>query len=225
MTRRALRQSLRDARGFTIVELLVAAIIFAVVIFGMGSLYLSARQSFDFANVETFLQRQGTLIQEELARDILRAASLQVQTTSATLCRPSSSVTIAANQSILYERFVQNGSGGPLQTEFWCVYRHQPSGVPYPSLYRCPLDPTIVGVNPPPYNCTQTAENLLAGAYVPPGQALSVPDVSFSIPVLVPGAIATTVDLRFDLDLRRTSPDASLLLSPRRFSFNTTVRN
>jgi hypothetical protein len=219
MTVRRVAPVFRDVRGYSMVELMVAAAIFMVVAFGMGSMYLFSRQSFDTASTETFLQRQGTLIQEELTRHILRASALEVQPSATPLCRPSAAATIPLNESLLYQRFVQDASTGVLQTEFWCVYRHQPAGAPFPLLYRCP----VAGLAPP-QNCTATGENLLAGAPVPGNQALAVTGASFTLSP-VAGAVATTVDLSFDLDLRRVTPNQSLVLAPRRFSFNTTIRN
>ena len=51
-------------------ELLVAASIFVFVMFGIGSLYLSAKRGFDFGSAEAYVQRQGTHLQEELNRQL-----------------------------------------------------------------------------------------------------------------------------------------------------------
>lgn len=214
------RHALRDAHGLTLVELLVAAAIFIFVAFGMGSLYLSAKRGFDFGSAEAFVQRQGTLVQEELARHILRATLLQVAQ-----CRPNGSVTIAAGESIIYQRLVQDPTSGALQNEYWCIYWFQRTSPadPYPQLWRC----RIAGPTPP-QNCTSTPENLL-----PPvpasisGQLVSVSSANFAVPLSCVGVtcVATSVDIRFDLDLRDGATGPSLLWSARRFGFNTTIRN
>lgn len=197
----------------TLIELMVGTVIFVFVLLSLGSMYLAATRGFGLSSAETTLQRQGTSIEERLVDHVLRARSLQVAE-----CGPAS-VTISANESIIYQRLVQNSNTFVLEDEFWCVYRHKPLNDPYPQLWRC----HIPGLTPP-QTCSSTPENLLSGALTPPGQAISVSDSRFEVAPVV-GALATTVDIRFDLDLRVVASDQPLLISPRRFGFNTTVRN
>jgi hypothetical protein len=102
---RAIRHAARGAAGYTMVEVLVAAAIFTLVGIGMGSLYVSTRDSLEAASAEAYVQRTGTLIEEELKNQISRARLLQVAH-----CRPTGSVTIPAGKSLMYEMLVQNSS-------------------------------------------------------------------------------------------------------------------
>ena len=60
-------------RGVTLVEVLLAALAGAVVLLGIGSFYVSMVNSYKQGTDRAFLQRQGTMIQEELARRVLPA--------------------------------------------------------------------------------------------------------------------------------------------------------
>lgn len=62
-----------NQRGFTLAEVLVASLVGAVVLLGMGSFYISMVNAYKQGNDQAFLQRQATLIQDELARKILPA--------------------------------------------------------------------------------------------------------------------------------------------------------
>jgi prepilin-type N-terminal cleavage/methylation domain-containing protein len=216
-----MRRHLRDARGMTMVEMLVAGAIFAIVALAAGTMYVSSQQSFATASAETFLQRQGTLIQEELERHVLRASGIQIQTTATKLCGRSG-FTPAVNQSMLYQRFVDSGSG--LVSQFWCLFK-EPAAQSIGSLFRCRVPSNALGAS-----CDLTLgpiENLLTGTLMPRNQVVNVMDAAFAF--FVPGGgvtpVATTVDLRFDLDLRNVTPSQSLLYGPRRFQFNLTTRN
>jgi len=212
------RRTFGSRGGFTFVELMVASVIFVFVVFAIGALYLSAKRSLDFGSAEVYVQRQGTLIQEELARHILRAASAQVAQ-----CGPSG-VTVPAGQSLLYQRLVASAATGALESDFWCIYQPPPGGSPL-SLWRC----RVSGLAPP-QTCSGTPENLVANLIQPlPDQSVQVSDTSFAVsPVTCGGspcATAASVDIRFELDLLQGSTGASLLWTPRRFGFNTTIRN
>lgn len=60
-------------RGATLIELLIVVVIASVVLLGIGSFYVSMLVSYNTGNAQAFVQRQGTLIQEEMARQILPA--------------------------------------------------------------------------------------------------------------------------------------------------------
>ena len=62
-----------NQRGFTLAEVLVASLVGAVVLLGIGSFYISVVNSYKRGNDQAFIQRQATLIQEGLARKILPA--------------------------------------------------------------------------------------------------------------------------------------------------------
>ena len=51
----------------TLIEVLLAAVIFVMVAGAFGSLYLTARQAFDLSTSQAYVSRQGTLLQEQIA--------------------------------------------------------------------------------------------------------------------------------------------------------------
>jgi prepilin-type N-terminal cleavage/methylation domain-containing protein len=69
---------LRDDRGFTLAELLVASVIAVLVFLGAGSFYLFTLRAMRDGNGQVFVQRQGTLIMEELGRQIRPATALNI---------------------------------------------------------------------------------------------------------------------------------------------------
>jgi prepilin-type N-terminal cleavage/methylation domain-containing protein len=64
-----------DQRGFTLAELLVAAVVGAVVLLGMFSVYRATTTSFNQSSSRAYLQRQGTLALQEIARQAQRASA------------------------------------------------------------------------------------------------------------------------------------------------------
>ena len=62
-----------NPRGFTLVEVMLASVAGAIVLLGIGSFYISMVNAYKKGNDQAFLQRQATLIQDELARQILPA--------------------------------------------------------------------------------------------------------------------------------------------------------
>jgi prepilin-type N-terminal cleavage/methylation domain-containing protein len=64
---------MRDARGFTLVEVIVASLATGVILAGLSVLYLSASRAFTESDSQAVLQRQGTLALEEIARQVRSA--------------------------------------------------------------------------------------------------------------------------------------------------------
>lgn len=62
--------------GTTLVELLVASAVGIIVLLGIGWFYLSTLRFSAQSSSQTFLQRQGTLIIDEMARQIVPANGL-----------------------------------------------------------------------------------------------------------------------------------------------------
>ncbi len=62
--------------GFTLIELLVAVAIGILVLLGIGDFYLSTLRFYNQSNSQAFLQRQGSLIIEEMGRQIRPATAL-----------------------------------------------------------------------------------------------------------------------------------------------------
>lgn len=166
-----LRHFPRDSRGFTLAELLVTAAIFVIVGLGLGSLYLSSIRAMDEGSSMAYLQRQGTQIQEELARQIQRATVLQVDPYGAvagpSMCHPPDGANLDRYKSILLRRTVGTSADTavpppagfwPTTDEFWCVYEYPPAD---PQIWRCQ-----VSGDTPPQTCPSTPapENLTVSA-------------------------------------------------------------
>jgi len=85
-----------NERGITLLELLVTLVVGSVVLLGAGSFYVATSRASRQDSAQTFLQRQGVLILEEMARQIRSATtvatncnganSLQAINTSGTFC-------------------------------------------------------------------------------------------------------------------------------------------
>ena len=71
-------RALGDVRGVSVVELLIAAFISVIVLSAVGSLYVTSRRAFDFGVSQAYVQRQGTLIQEQIARWAKNSTGVQV---------------------------------------------------------------------------------------------------------------------------------------------------
>ena len=71
-------RALGDARGISLLEILVTTFIFVIVLSAAGSLYLTSRRAFDFGVSQAYVQRQGTLIQEQIARWAKNSTGVQV---------------------------------------------------------------------------------------------------------------------------------------------------
>ena len=59
-----------DQRGLSLVELLVAALLTTVVAGGLFSAYIATTRSFGESSAQAALQRQGTLVLEEIGRQV-----------------------------------------------------------------------------------------------------------------------------------------------------------
>jgi prepilin-type N-terminal cleavage/methylation domain-containing protein len=65
-----------NERGVTLLESLIALVVGSVVLLGVGSFYVATGRSNRQDSAQVFLQRQGVLILEEMARQIRPATSL-----------------------------------------------------------------------------------------------------------------------------------------------------
>ena len=214
-----------EARGFTMVELLIALAIFVVVAFAAGSLYVSARRGLDYSSAEVFLQRQGTLIEERLTTELKSATSVQV-----TKCRevnPATSPPMAANKSIVYSLYYP-GRATPI--EYWCIYEYQRAAFsPFTQLWRCPLASlsadTCAGGS-------ANAENLLP----PVPTSAGGPRVEITNSTFCPTGVspctgsgvtpaARAVAIRFDMNLHPPQDTSSILYGARSYGFSISYRN
>jgi len=65
-----------NERGFTLIELLVATAVGAIVLLGIGGFYVATVRFAEQSHSQTFLQRQGTMIIDEVARQVQWANGL-----------------------------------------------------------------------------------------------------------------------------------------------------
>jgi type II secretory pathway pseudopilin PulG len=65
-----------NERGVTLLESLIALAVGIVVLLGVGSFYVATSRASGQDSAQTFLQRQGVLILEEMARQIRPATAL-----------------------------------------------------------------------------------------------------------------------------------------------------
>ena len=217
MRRGARPDPLTDAAGVSFVELMVAMAIFVFVIFGFGSLYLSAQRAYNYGSAESYAQRQGTLIQEELLRHMQGAVAMQVAA-----CAETSPGSLPANRSVIYTRYFPARAAGS-QFEYWCIYEYQRAGQPYSQLWRCPLADAS-----PSQTCTggtAKADTLLPDVPFSAAGGQRAEVLNTSITPAPVAAATTSVDFRFDIDLHAQTTNDSLLWAPRRFGFNVTLRN
>jgi prepilin-type N-terminal cleavage/methylation domain-containing protein len=71
------RRTLEEARGFSLVEILIASFISVLVVSAAGALYLTSQKAFDYGTSQAYVQRQGTLIQEQIARWAKNSVAVQ----------------------------------------------------------------------------------------------------------------------------------------------------
>ena len=115
----------------TLLELLVAGAIFTIVMGGVGAVYMSTRRALDVSSAQAFVQEQGTLLQEIIARELRPAMAFGFASTGGTC----GSVT-ATGASMLYRITEEAASRDPLTPK---------------SVYRCMFQRTD-GTEPAPFN-------------------------------------------------------------------------
>jgi prepilin-type N-terminal cleavage/methylation domain-containing protein len=139
---------MKSQRGFSLVEIVVAAAIGVGVAVVVSVFFLMTLRVTRNANAQAALQRQGTAIAEELgrrARPVVGSLVVEDRTTVTPVCLP-----LATNDTVLV---IPNPPPSPAVT---CMFRD--TGTP-PQLMRC--------TRPNPGDdCTPTA-NLLSGSPVP----------------------------------------------------------
>lgn len=67
-------------QGYTLIETLIAAAIGIFVLMGLGSLYVSALKFYEEGSAKTEVQRQAMLVLQEMAKQILPAEALSLDT-------------------------------------------------------------------------------------------------------------------------------------------------
>ena len=213
---------------------------------GLGGIYLLSTQAMDEGDTMVYLQRQGTLIQEELTRLIQRATVLEVDAYGAgqSLCQPEGGVDLPAGKSIIYQRTVATTGSptDPSSHEYWCAYEYKRPADAYAQLWLC----QVSGLTPP-QTCLSPRQNLLATAlrgfrglavgvsatcFRPSGLDPGMYPIASCIPATAPSPLPcpgcpASVEVSFALDVQRsaTVSTSSVVGGPRRFAFNITIRN
>jgi prepilin-type N-terminal cleavage/methylation domain-containing protein len=202
-----------DRRGVTLVEILVATAVFAIVAVAVGSFYVSTQRAFDYGSAQAFAQQQGTMLQEELQRRLQRAVDFAV-----TSCGSGT-----ATASVRYAL--------PDGTQ-WCLHQDQKLGDNFPQLYVCTLNagiPLVTGG----FACdagsarslTAQAQNISATTRRL-GTELRVASTTFTTVATVNGTpiAGRALDVRFDL-YDGAMYRVSTAYTGMRFGFTTTLRN
>jgi Tfp pilus assembly protein PilW len=194
VTARGVFGVLRGRRGFSVLELLLAALIFVVVALALGGVFVSTQQAFDRGSSQAYVQRQATLLQERIARLAQNAVAVQVVD-----CGPNGSTNGTA--------LVLLDANGTVR----CIYQSTTSADTNGNLFLCQLGTFAAGTG-----CTGgTTENMLTlmGSEVEArlGAQLQVRNTTFSrVTCVQPGGscspnavgrsvVSPLVDVVFDL--------------------------
>lgn len=198
-------------------EILITALISVIVLSAVGSLYVTSRRAFDFGASQAYVQRQGTLLQERIARWAKSSVAAQV-----VLCGGN----LTANRSLALEDL--NGT-------ISCIYQNPSAANTDANLFVCRVATWTA-------NCTGgTSYNMLnlIGSEVATrlGAPLRVRNTTFTrVTCIDPGpcggagpvALAVTtplVDVRFDLTDNTIPNPQSPTYVGMRFGFSITARN
>jgi len=209
-------QVLGDAQGVSLMEILITAFISVIVLSAIGSLYVTARQAFDFGASQIYVQRQGTLLQEQIARWAKNSVGVQV-------------VQCGGNTTAGRSLAIEDANG-----TIRCVYQNPEGANTDANLFACKVATWTAG-------CTAgTTYNMLnvmgSEVAIRLGAVLRVRNTTFTrVTCIGPGpcgagAIALSVtsplvDVRFDLTdntIRNPRPADYVGM---RFGFSITARN
>jgi len=126
------RRALGDARGVSLVEILITAFVSVIVLSAVGSLYVTSRRAFDFGVSQAYVQRQGTLIQEQIARWAKSSTGVQV-----TLCGGN---TTAGRSLAMADANGNNGNG-----MMRCIYQNPEGTDTDADLFMCQIGDWTAG--------------------------------------------------------------------------------
>lgn len=209
-------RALGDARGVSMVEILITAVISVIVLGAIFSLFVTARQAFDFGASQAYVQRQGTLLQEQIASWAKNSVGVQV-----VLCGGNAT----AGRSLAIE-----GANGTIR----CIYQNPEGANADADLFVCQVATWTAGcTGGTNYNMLNVMPSEVATRLVAP---LRVRNTTFTgVTCIDPGpcgagAIALSVtsplvDVRFDLtDNTIPNPQFPTYVGMR-FGFGITARN
>ncbi|MCI0547805.1 MAG: prepilin-type N-terminal cleavage/methylation domain-containing protein [Candidatus Rokubacteria bacterium] len=118
-----------DQRGISLIELLVASSIFALVAAALGMLYLSVGRAYDTGSGQAYIQRLGSLIEQDLSRQISAASEVSVRVEER--CGPADAAS--------WIRFISPVPGQPDTRRCVFVYQDAAAGDSFDQLYLCTL--------------------------------------------------------------------------------------
>jgi pilin/secretion family protein with methylation motif len=102
---------MRNVRGVTILELLVATLVGAIAAMALSSFYVALANSFAWAGSETVLQRQGGLALDAIGHRVRRASAV------AASCAPAGSVGFSLDVTVKIP-----GAAPPTDEAHYCYY-------------------------------------------------------------------------------------------------------
>lgn len=198
------------------VEILITAFISVIVLSAVGSLYVTSRRAFDFGASQAYVQRQGTLLQEQIARWAKNSVGMQV-----VLCGGNAT----AGRSLAIE-----GANGTLR----CIYQNPEGADTDADLFVCQIGTWTAGCTGGlSYNALNVMPSEVA---IRLGAPLRVRNTTFTrVTCIDPGPCGTgaialsvttsLVDVRFDLtDNTIPNPQFPTYVGMR-FGFGITARN
>ncbi len=98
-------------RGIGLAELLIATLVGVVMLLGIGSFFISSIRFYEQSSSQTFLQRQGTMIMDEMSRRIQFANGLLVEDPPTDCPGSPGTPSLKVTQP------------GLTETEFYCFYQ------------------------------------------------------------------------------------------------------
>ena len=187
----------RNQRGVTLIELLVAVLLGVVVLLGAGSFYSYMTRAWVASNDQVAMQRQGSLVLQEISRVIIASNGILGGT-----CGPAgnpASLPVQVPTDALPETTVANGG----QKNFCFYWTANPGG-----LVECQFDPAVSTL------CTAAGRNLLLGDATP--QTMQATAVTFTPPN------SSIVDVTFTV---QAMDGNTVLAGPLTFATRVSVRN
>lgn len=148
-------QLVRAARGFTLLELLIAAVVFVIVSLAVGTFYIATIRALEDTTAQAFVQRQGSRVQDYVSDHLFAAVEVQ-----GSGCQPAG---MTPSASLVFQKLLTTRLH---PCRFCCLYqvRDTELGDEFPQLYLCSLGtgtPVTLGAST---DCTGNRQNLLQGA-------------------------------------------------------------
>lgn len=197
-------------------EILITALISVMVMIAIGSLYVTARQAFDFGASQVYVQRQGTLLQERIARWAKNSVGVQV-------------VQCGGNTSAGRSLAIEDANG-----TIRCIYQNPEGADTNAGLFACQVATWTAGcTGGTTYNMLDVMGSEVAARL---GASLRVRNTTFTrVTCIDPGpcgagaiglsVTSPLVDVRFDLTDNTIRNPQSPTYVGMRFGFSITARN